>query len=73
MRIADRVLSGHADFLTSLAISVVSWKSKDEVRRYCAVRRGVLRVDVTWSPPLLFDYSINCRAFMSRGVSFRCR
>ena len=55
MRIADRVLSGHADFLTSLAISVVSWKSKDEVRRYCAVRRGVLRVDVTWSPPLLFD------------------
>jgi F-type H+-transporting ATPase subunit epsilon len=39
------ILVGHADFLTSLAISVVSWKTKDEVRRYCAVRRGVLSVD----------------------------
>jgi F-type H+-transporting ATPase subunit epsilon len=34
----------HADFLTSLAISVVSWKSRDESRHYCAVRRGVLSV-----------------------------
>jgi F-type H+-transporting ATPase subunit epsilon len=39
------ILAGHADFLTSLAISVVSWNTKDEVRRYCAVRRGVLSVD----------------------------
>jgi F-type H+-transporting ATPase subunit epsilon len=38
------ILQGHADFLTSLAISVVSWKSKDAVAHYCAVRRGVLSV-----------------------------
>ena len=38
------ILAGHADFLTSLAISVVRWKTMDETRRYCAVRRGVLSV-----------------------------
>jgi len=36
---------GHADFLTSLAISVVSWKSNNGKRCYCAVRRGVLAVN----------------------------
>jgi F-type H+-transporting ATPase subunit epsilon len=39
------ILAGHADFLTSLAISVVSWKTKVGNRRYCAVRRGVLSVE----------------------------
>ena len=39
------ILPRHADFLTSLAISVVSWKSTNDARRYCAVRRGVLSVD----------------------------
>ena len=34
----------HADFLTSLAISVVRWESGDGARHYCAVRRGVLTV-----------------------------
>ncbi|MGO9774040.1 MAG: F0F1 ATP synthase subunit epsilon [Roseiarcus sp.] len=38
------VLPGHADFLTSLAISVVSWASAGGAQRYCAVRRGVLSV-----------------------------
>ena len=38
------ILPRHADFLTSLAISVVNWKSGDGSRRYCAVRRGVLTV-----------------------------
>ena len=38
------ILPGHADFLTSLAISVVSWESAKETRHYCAVRRGVLSV-----------------------------
>jgi F-type H+-transporting ATPase subunit epsilon len=38
------ILPGHADFLTSLAISVVSWTSGDGVRRHCAVRRGVLSI-----------------------------
>lgn len=38
------ILSGHADFLTSLAITVVRWTGGDAVRRYCAVRRGVLTV-----------------------------
>jgi F-type H+-transporting ATPase subunit epsilon len=38
------ILPRHADFLTSLAISVVSWESSDRTRHYCAVRRGVLSV-----------------------------
>ena len=38
------VLSGHADFLTSLEISVVRWKKEDGAERYCAVRGGVLSV-----------------------------
>ena len=38
------ILPRHADFLTSLAISVVSWESGDGTRHYCAVRRGVLSV-----------------------------
>lgn len=35
---------GHVDFLTSLAVGVVSWRSRDEARHYCAVRGGVLTV-----------------------------
>ena len=38
------ILSGHADFLTSLAIGVVSWRDADGTPHYCAVRRGVLSV-----------------------------
>ncbi len=38
------ILPRHADFLTSLAISVVNWKSSDGTRRYCAVRHGVFTV-----------------------------
>jgi F-type H+-transporting ATPase subunit epsilon len=38
------ILPRHADFLTSLAISVVNWESSNETRHYCAVRRGVLSV-----------------------------
>ena len=34
----------HADFLTSLVVSVVSWCSADGGRHYCAVRGGVLTV-----------------------------
>src|SRR5512136_1622696 len=39
------ILRHHADFLTNLAISVVSWANTDGIRHYCAVRRGVLSVD----------------------------
>jgi F-type H+-transporting ATPase subunit epsilon len=39
------ILPRHADFLTSLAICVVSWESSNGMRHYCAVRRGVLSVD----------------------------
>jgi F-type H+-transporting ATPase subunit epsilon len=39
------VLPGHADFLTSLAVSVVSWRSADGRRHFCAVRGGVLTID----------------------------
>jgi F-type H+-transporting ATPase subunit epsilon len=38
------ILRGHADFLTSLAISVVGWQRSDGTRRYCAVRRGMLSI-----------------------------
>lgn len=38
------ILPGHADFLTSLVISVVRWTRADGTPRYCAVRRGVLSV-----------------------------
>lgn len=38
------ILRGHADFLTSLAVSVVSWTDAGNVPHYCAVRRGVLSV-----------------------------
>jgi F-type H+-transporting ATPase subunit epsilon len=36
------LLKGHADFLTALNVSIVSWRGPDERMRYCAVRRGVL-------------------------------
>jgi F-type H+-transporting ATPase subunit epsilon len=38
------ILEHHADFLTSLAITVVIWTTNDGARHYCAVRRGVLTV-----------------------------
>jgi F-type H+-transporting ATPase subunit epsilon len=38
------VLRGHADFLTALEDSVVTWRQGDGARRYCAVRGGVLSV-----------------------------
>ena len=34
----------HADFLTTLTIGVVSWKSSDAKLHYCAVHGGVLRI-----------------------------
>jgi len=38
------ILAGHADFLTTLAISVVSWRHADGRAGYCAVRGGILTV-----------------------------
>lgn len=38
------ILPRHTDMLTVLPPSVVSWTGTDEVRRYCAVRGGVLTV-----------------------------
>ncbi len=38
------ILDGHADFLTVLAPSVLSWRHVDGRRGYCAVRHGVLSV-----------------------------
>ncbi len=38
------ILPGHAAFLMSLAISVVSWKNGAGASRFCAVRGGVLTV-----------------------------
>lgn len=39
------ILPGHADFLTSLTISVVGWRTQSNAEHYCAVRGGVLSVD----------------------------
>lgn len=38
------ILPGHADFLTSLTVGVVSWTGADGTQHFCAVRRGVLSV-----------------------------
>jgi F-type H+-transporting ATPase subunit epsilon len=38
------ILNGHADFLTALTTSVVTWHHADDRQRLCAVRRGVLSV-----------------------------
>ena len=38
------ILSGHADFLTVLTVSVVGWRHADGREAYCAVRRGILSV-----------------------------
>ena len=38
------ILSGHADFLTVLTPSVVSWRREQGGQHNCAVRRGVLAV-----------------------------
>lgn len=39
------VLPGHAPFLTSLTISILHFASADGRPGYCAVRRGILKVD----------------------------
>lgn len=36
------ILPGHADFLTRLAMSVVTWTTPDGVPHFCAVRGGAL-------------------------------
>lgn len=38
------ILRGHADLLTALEISVVSWREVDGGLGYCAVRNGILNV-----------------------------
>jgi F-type H+-transporting ATPase subunit epsilon len=38
------ILHGHADFLTALAISVVSWRDADGAEHHVAVRGGMLTV-----------------------------
>jgi len=38
------ILQGHADFLTALTVSIVSWRHSGGERKFCAVRHGVLSV-----------------------------
>lgn len=38
------ILSGHTDFLTTLAVSVVSWRMEAGDEHHCAVRGGTLTV-----------------------------
>jgi len=39
------ILDGHADFLTVLPPSVVSWRRVDGSESHCAVRRGTLTIE----------------------------
>lgn len=39
------ILSGHADFLTALAISVVTWRDASGSEHHVAVRGGMLEVE----------------------------
>lgn len=38
------ICSGHADFLTRLTVSVLTWRDAQRQERYVALRGGVLRV-----------------------------
>jgi F-type H+-transporting ATPase subunit epsilon len=38
------ILTGHADFLTALTVSVVSWRDAQEAQHYVAVHGGMLEV-----------------------------
>lgn len=38
------ILPGHADFITVLAVSVLSWRDRSDEEHHIAVRRGVLTV-----------------------------
>lgn len=38
------ILAGHADFVTALAVSVVSWRNGRGAEHYVAVRGGMLQV-----------------------------
>lgn len=38
------IWAGHADLITVLAVSVLSWRRRDGSEGYCAVRGGVLTV-----------------------------
>ena len=38
------ILNGHADFLTALAVCVISWMDEAGMQHYCAVRHGTLAV-----------------------------
>ncbi|NOG69084.1 F0F1 ATP synthase subunit epsilon [Roseicella sp. DB1501] len=38
------ILPGHADLLTVLAVSVLSWRHADGRQRFCAVRGGIMTV-----------------------------
>lgn len=39
------ILPGHADFLTALTVSIVSWRHANGEQKFCAVRHGVLSVN----------------------------
>ena len=38
------ILSGHADFLTALTVSVVTWRDRHDAEHHVAVREGMLSV-----------------------------
>lgn len=38
------ILPGHADFLTALSVSVLTWRDRTGIEHYVAVRGGILEV-----------------------------
>jgi F-type H+-transporting ATPase subunit epsilon len=54
------ILTGHADFLTALTVSVVAWHRTDGLQHYCAVRRGVLRVSAGSEVAIATREAISC-------------
>ncbi len=54
------ILPGHADFLTALAVSVMTWRDRTGVEHYIAVRGGILEVRGG------HDYRCNPRSSLQR-------
>ena len=72
------ILAGHADFITVLAVSVITWRSHKDDEHYVAVRGGVLTVrdgdlvEVATREAVVEDTPISdtIRTEWSTGLSF---
>ncbi|PHP21602.1 MULTISPECIES: F0F1 ATP synthase subunit epsilon [Sphingobium] len=71
------ILAGHADLVTALEISVVSWREPDGRPGFCAVRNGILtvsdgtRVDIATRETHLGDDLEELEAIVRAGYRTR--